>query len=67
VFHFIGHGGFDKGKEEGVLVMEDGQRHSQWAGAERLSVLLHDHRALRLAVLNCCEARSIRRPTPLLA
>jgi formylglycine-generating enzyme required for sulfatase activity len=62
VLHYIGHGGFDKQGGEGVLVLEDGQRHSQWAGAERLSVLLHDHRWLRLVVLNCCEG-ALNSPT----
>jgi formylglycine-generating enzyme required for sulfatase activity len=62
VFHFIGHGGFNKQREEGGLILEGEQGRSQWAGAERLSVLLHDHRCLRLAVLNCCEG-ALNSPT----
>ena len=59
VFHFIGHGGFDRDAQEGVLVLErdDGTAH-RVSGA-RLGTLLHDARNLQLAVLNACEgARS---------
>jgi hypothetical protein len=55
IFHFIGHGGFDNRTQEGVLVFEDDEQRAQWAGAQRLGTLLHDHRSLRLAVLNSCE------------
>ncbi|MBC9823017.1 CHAT domain-containing protein [Terrabacter sp. MAHUQ-38] len=55
VFHFIGHGGFDQQAQEGVLVLEreDGTAH-RVSGA-RLGTLLHDARAMQLAVLNACE------------
>lgn len=59
VFHFIGHGGFDTATQEGVLVLEreDGTAHR--VSASRLGTLLHDARAMQLAVLNACEgARS---------
>jgi hypothetical protein len=59
VFHFIGHGGFDSHEQEGVLVLEreDGTAHR--VSASRLGTLLHDARAMQLAVLNACEgARS---------
>jgi hypothetical protein len=55
IFHFIGHGGFDKQTEQGVLIFEDEQGRSNSVDAERLGVLLHDHSSLRLAVLNACE------------
>ena len=61
IFHFIGHGSFDRQTEQGVLLFEDDQGRSTRVSAERLGVLLHDHRSLRLAVLNACEgARSTR-------
>ncbi len=61
VFHFIGHGGFDEKTQEGVLLLEDGQRNGCFIGAHRISTLLHDHRSLRLVVLNSCEgARNSR-------
>lgn len=55
VFHFIGHGGFDQGADEGVLVLEreDGTGHR--VGASRLGTLLHDADAMQLVVLNACE------------
>ncbi|MCI0695940.1 CHAT domain-containing protein [candidate division KSB1 bacterium] len=64
VFHFIGHGGFDKKAEEGVLVLEDEQGRGWQAGAHRISTVLHDHRSLRLAVLNSCEGARNSRTDP---
>jgi hypothetical protein len=55
VFHFIGHGGFDEKSGEGLLVLEDEQRRAWPAEAGRIGTILHDHRLLRLAVLNSCE------------
>ncbi|OQX08654.1 MAG: hypothetical protein BWK80_47925, partial [Desulfobacteraceae bacterium IS3] len=64
IFHFIGHGGFDAKSNEGVLVMEDEQRRSVTVGADRIGALLHDHRSLRLAVLNCCEGARVSLTDP---
>lgn len=55
VLHFVGHGGFDERLRDGVLVMEDLERRGVVVGAQRLGTLLHDHRSLRLIVLNACE------------
>jgi formylglycine-generating enzyme required for sulfatase activity len=55
VFHFLGHGVFDKDAEEGKLVMHDGFLME----AYRIGMLMHDHRSLRLAVLNSCEGGRI--------
>jgi len=55
ILHFIGHGGFDTKREEGVLVLEDGQGHGWRADAHRIGTILHDHPSLRLVVLNSCE------------
>ena len=61
IFHFIGHGGFDETAQDGLLLLEDERGHGQPVSGQRLGVMLHDHRALRLAVLNACEgARSSR-------
>jgi hypothetical protein len=56
VFHFIGHGGFDKDAEDGVLlfVNEETGDSDRISGAE-LGDMLHDETSLRLAVLNACE------------
>ncbi|HOW54043.1 MAG TPA: CHAT domain-containing protein [Syntrophorhabdaceae bacterium] len=55
VFHYIGHGGFDRRTEEGVLALEDDRGQSWLAGAHRVGMVLHDCRSLRLAVFNACE------------
>ena len=55
IFHFVGHGGFDERLQDGILMMEDPHRRGVAVGAQRLGTLLHDHRSLRLAVLNACE------------
>ena len=64
VFHFIGHGGFDTKTEEGVLILENEHRAAWRASAHRLGTLLHDHRSLRLAVLNACEGARNSRQDP---
>ena len=55
VFHFVGHGGFDVGADEGLVALtgEDGRAH--YLHATQLGRLLADHRSLRLVVLNACE------------
>ena len=61
IFHFIGHGGFDSQADDGILVLEDAEGRGRRVSAQFLGTLLHDHRPLRLAVLNACEgARSSR-------
>jgi hypothetical protein len=59
VFHFIGHGGFDRELDQGVLVLERDDDTAHRVTGARLGTLLHDARDLQLAVLNACEgARS---------
>jgi hypothetical protein len=64
VFHFIGHGGFDRRTDQGVLVFQDEQGHGQFVDARQLSTLLHDHPSLRLVVLNSCEGARNSRTDP---
>lgn len=64
IFHFIGHGGFDERSEEGVLVLENEQGIGQLTEARRVGTILHDHRSLRLAVLNSCEGARNSRTDP---
>jgi hypothetical protein len=64
VFHFIGHGGFDRKADEGVLVLEDDLQRGWLAEAHRIGTVLHDHRSLRLAVLNSCEGARNSRSDP---
>ncbi|CAN5818960.1 MAG: CHAT domain-containing protein [Gemmatimonadetes bacterium] len=55
IFHFIGHGLFDPDRNTGFLILEDGEGNAVHTSAERLGVILHDERTLRLVVLNACE------------
>jgi len=55
ILHFIGHGTFSESREDGVLVMEDELGRSRPVSGQDLGMLLHDHRSLRLAILNACE------------
>lgn len=64
IFHFIGHGGFDERAGDGVLVFEDENKRGRQVSGENLSTLLHDHRTLRLVVLNACEGGRASRTDP---
>ena len=55
IFHFIGHGGFDKILDEGLIVLSDESGQAQPLTATNLGRLLTDHRSLRLVVLNSCQ------------
>jgi CHAT domain-containing protein len=59
IFHYIGHGGYDRATDDGVLVLEDEEGRSRLVSGPELATLLADETSLRLAVLNACEgARS---------
>lgn len=64
ILHFIGHGGFDARTDDGVLVLEDEDRNGYRIGGQDLGMLLHDHRSLRLVVLNACEGARASRSDP---
>jgi membrane-associated phospholipid phosphatase len=64
VFHFIGHGGFDRQAGDGLLVFEEPDRRGRQVPAQFLGTLLHDHRPLRMAVLNACEGGRASRDDP---
>jgi hypothetical protein len=55
VFHFIGHGRYDDDAQDGVLALEGPSGRAHLVTGTDLGVLLHDHRSLRLAILNSCE------------
>lgn len=62
IFHFIGHGAFDRNADEGLIMLEDEAGASHRFTATQLGRLLADHHFLRLALLNACEgARSSER------
>lgn len=62
--HFIGHGGFDSRVQDGVLIFEGEQNRGKIVAAAHLAALLHDHRPLRLVVLNACEGARTSRADP---
>jgi hypothetical protein len=55
VFHFIGHGVFDEPSGDGVLMLEGDNGRGRMVPGRDLGVILHDHRSMRLALLNACE------------
>jgi formylglycine-generating enzyme required for sulfatase activity len=55
VFHFIGHGGFDRNASEGLILLADREGQAARFSATRLGRLLADHDTLRLVLLNSCE------------
>lgn len=60
IFHFIGHGAFDKDKQEGVLLFENDNEESVAFGHEDLGRLFQPYRSdLRLLVLNACEGAKL--------
>lgn len=64
VFHFVGHGGFDERTQDGVLILEDKQGRGRLVSGQDLGTMLHDHRPLRLALLNACEGARTSRSDP---
>jgi len=64
IFHFIGHGAFDEQSRDGVLLLEDEMRRGRRVSGHDLGTLLHNHRPLRLAVLNACEGGRTSRTDP---
>ena len=55
ILHFVGHGGYDTRSQDGVLVLEDDATNGYPVSGDRLGMLLHDEKSLRLVVLNACE------------
>jgi formylglycine-generating enzyme required for sulfatase activity len=55
VFHFVGHGGFDAQRDEGLLVFADQAGRSDLRTATDVARLLSGQPTLRLALLNACE------------
>ena len=64
IFHFIGHGAFSMEAQDGVLLLEDERKRGRMVRGGYLGTLLHDHRSLRLAVLNACEGARTSRTDP---
>ena len=57
IFHFIGHGGYSRQREQGYIALTDKDSgNSKHLYAEDLSNILADHRSLRLVLLNACDS-----------
>ncbi|MGH3869459.1 MAG: CHAT domain-containing protein [Pseudonocardiaceae bacterium] len=55
IFHFVGHGGYNRDSEEGTLSLADETGRTHPVGADDISRLLAEHHPLRLVVLNACD------------
>ncbi len=55
MFHFVGHGGYDRVADEGTLALADDAGLTDPVGADDISRLLAEHHPLRLVVLNACD------------
>lgn len=55
IFHFIGHGGFDAARDEGVIALAGDAGRLHLLPATSLARLVADHDPLRLVVLNACD------------
>jgi len=55
IFHFVGHGAFDRAADEGIIFLADEYGDQNRMEATELAVLLADHNSLRITVLNACE------------
>jgi tetratricopeptide (TPR) repeat protein len=56
IFHYIGHGGFDRQRDEGFLSLEDTNGKTKPAYATQLYLLFQRAQGLQLAVLNSCDS-----------
>ena len=64
IFHFIGHGGFDKQAGDGALALEDDRKKARLVDGQELGTILYDYRSLRLVILNACEGAHASRKDP---
>jgi CHAT domain-containing protein len=55
VFHFVGHGRYDRVADESTLAFAGETGRTQPVGADDISRLLAEHHPLRLVVLNACD------------
>jgi len=64
IFHFIGHGGWDRDRDDGLLVFQDEYGDGYEVGASHLATILNNHKSLRLVVLNACEGARLSPADP---
>jgi hypothetical protein len=59
IVHFIGHGGFDRWKGEGLIAFEDEEGFADYLSASEVGAILEENDDLRLVILNACEGARI--------
>jgi outer membrane protein assembly factor BamD (BamD/ComL family) len=64
IFHFVGHGTFSEHKQDGMLLLEEENGRGRPVSGQYLGTVLHDHRSLRLVVLNACEGARTSQEDP---
>ena len=64
IFHFVGHGTFSEHKQDGLLLLEEENSRGRPVSGQYLGTVLHDHRSLRLVVLNACEGARTSQEDP---
>ena len=64
IFHYIGHGTFDRQSQDGLLLFEDERNLGRPISGRQLGTILHDHRSLRLVIMNTCEGARTSRDDP---
>jgi hypothetical protein len=64
ILHFIGHGGFNQQTQDGLLILEEESERGRPVSGQDVGMLLHDHRPMRLVVLNACEGARASRTDP---
>jgi hypothetical protein len=55
IIHFIGHGDFNKKRNEGVIIIEDDEGNGLQVSSQRIAAIIEGSRSSRLIVLNACE------------
>lgn len=64
ILHFIGHGWVDAITQQSGLVLENAKGRGHLVPASVLGTLLHDHRSLRLVLLNACQGARMTEKNP---
>jgi hypothetical protein len=55
LFHFVGHGRYDAGLDEGIVALCGDRGGTKELSATQLGRLLADHPSMRMVLLNSCE------------
>ena len=61
IFHFIGHGGFNRANDEGFVVLSDQEGDPHYLSATQLGRLLADHQRTATGAAQCVRRRARQR------